>query len=85
MWVTGSPPALVGEFWWEGPEQTMRKPQMDAFDRVLRLASRVGLDTFPDREAEEVVADAAAIKRVDEWIKRQKKARGWGEGVKDDA
>ena len=76
-WVKWSPTALVGEFWWEGPEQTMRKPQMDAFDRVLRLASRVGLATFPDREAEEILADAEACKRVDAWIKRQKKARGW--------
>ena len=77
-WVKWSPTALVGEFWWEGPEQTMRKPQMEAFERVLQMAKSRGIPPgWEEPTPEDKLADAEAIERVAKWIDRQKKARGW--------
>jgi len=62
-------------------QELMKRPQMDAFERVLKLAK--AFDPYTQMDFEEtVLANSQAITLVEKWVARQKKARGWDKGVK---
>jgi hypothetical protein len=56
----------------------VRQPMMDAFERVLKLA-KLSDRGYPDGTGETILANGAAIERVEKWIDRQRRARGWDE------